>query len=138
MAKRRLGLREQMDQPWFKKAHRRLPGAYQQFGIEIRCAHDAMMERQDYAGTWRHLERAHILSQSSVWRHLCIHFVMLTYALMRREFWEAIGQVPRLVLAAPATLMGWAPRGNTGRSNVGMFAALPLPKDLERIFKSVV
>lgn len=127
-----------MEEPWFKRAQKRLPGAYQQFGIEIRCAHDSMIEREDYAATWNHLERAHILSQSSAWRHFCVHFVMLIYALMRREFREAIGQVPRLVLAVPSTLTKRAPRGNTGRANVGMLASLPLPKDLDRILKSVV
>lgn len=126
-------LRQQMDQTWFKRAEKNLPVAYQQFGIEIRRAHDRMVEEKNYAGVWRHLERAHIVSQSSAWRHFCVHFVMFGYALTRFDLFEALGQVPRMLLAVPSSLLGKAPRGNTGRSNVGMFASLPIPKDLERV-----
>jgi hypothetical protein len=138
VSKRKPDLKEQMEEPWFKEKEKKLPSVYRQFGIEVRRAHDLMVEEEDFAGTWRHLERAHILSQSSAWRHLCVHFAMFVFAISRREFREAVGQLPRMILAAPSSLLGRAPRGNTGRANVGMFASLPVPKDLEQILESVV
>lgn len=135
VAKQKRDLRQQMEEPWFKAAEKRTSATYRQFGIEIRKAHDAMVDREDYAATWRHLERAHILSQSSAWRHLCIHFVMFIYAIMRREIREALGQVPRMILAVPSSLLGLAPLGNTGRSSVGLFATASLPKDLETLVR---
>lgn len=112
---------------------REKPEAYQQFGFEMLQAYHLVIRKSDSELVWRHLERAHILSQSSAWRHTCIHFVMFGYALSRTDVREAIGQIPRLMLAAIGSLLGRAPRGNTGRSNIGMFVALPLPENLERI-----
>lgn len=64
-----------------------------------------------------------------------MHVVMFVFALSRREFSEALGQIPRLVLAGPSSLLGMAPMGNTGRSNVGLFTSLPIAADLDAILK---
>ena len=64
-----------------------------------------------------------------------MHVVMLVFALSRREFSEALGQVPRMFLAGPSSLFGLAPPGNTGRSHVGLFTPLPVAADLEVFLK---
>lgn len=88
------------------------------------------------AVVWRHLERAHILSQASAWRHFSVHFSMLALAISCRDVKEVCWQIPRLILAIPSSLFGLYPVGNTGRSNVGMFAKMPIPRDLEEVLAS--
>ncbi len=120
---------------WMKKRERFLPRAYQQFGIEVRSAHDALVSGKSDERIWYHLERAHIVSQVSASRHLGIHFVMFFFAIMKCDFKEIIGQIPRMILAVPSSFFGKAPSGNTGRSKMSMFASKPVPRDLEGILK---
>lgn len=54
------------------------------------------------AARWRHLERAHIVSQPDPWLHTCSHAAMLRLALGQHDRREAIGQVLRLMVAALA------------------------------------
>lgn len=79
---------------------------------------------------WHHLERAHIVSQPYPWLHTSNHFAMLKLAVQQRDRREALGQVVRLMLAAPASLAGRYPSGNTGRAAVGLMAPMPIPADL--------
>jgi hypothetical protein len=79
---------------------------------------------------WRHLERAHILSQPHPWLHTRNHVSMLNLALRQHDRREAIGQVLRIVVAAPGSLSGRYPEGNTGRVAAGLMTPMPLPPDL--------
>jgi hypothetical protein len=79
---------------------------------------------------WRHLERAHILSQPLAGLHLRTHGVMLAAALRRRDARETIGQVTRVLLAAPGSLSGRYPVGNTGGADVSAFRPMAVPDDL--------
>lgn len=79
---------------------------------------------------WRALERAHILSQPWAWPHTRVHGRMLALALRSRDRREALGQVVRLVVAAPGSASGRYPEGNTGRSSAGLREPMPLPDDL--------
>lgn len=82
---------------------------------------------------WRHLERAHILSQSFAISHVYVHWRMFVLAIRTKDFRELVGQIPRLLLAGPGSFFNRAPRGNTGRSNVGIFTPMKIPADLERV-----
>jgi len=82
---------------------------------------------------WAHLERAHIASQPDPWLHTCNHAAMLALALRRRDRREALGQVLRIVVAAPGSLTGRYPEGNTGRATVGLTTPMPIPPDLAAI-----
>ena len=79
---------------------------------------------------WTHLERAHILSQADPWLHTRNHMAMLVLAVRQRDRREALGQIVRIVLAAPGSLSGRYPEGNTGRASVPLFQAMPVPDDL--------
>jgi hypothetical protein len=79
---------------------------------------------------WRHLERAHILSQPHPWLHTRNHVSMLHLALRQRDRREALGQLVRVVVAAPGSLSGRYPQGNTGRVAVGLMTPMPVPPDL--------
>lgn len=79
---------------------------------------------------WRHLERAHIVSQPDPWLHTCNHAAMLLLAVRQRDRREAVGQVVRLIVAAPGSLAGRYPEGNTGRVAAGLLTPMPVPTDL--------
>lgn len=88
---------------------------------------------QDFGEAWRRLERAHILSQQVMRLHLHAHAVMLAFALSRREWREARGQVLRLLLAPLGALLGRIPLGNSGRASVSAFLPMPIPEELRHI-----
>jgi hypothetical protein len=82
---------------------------------------------------WRHLERAHILSQPLAGRHVRTHLTMLGAAFRRRDAREIAGQLMRLPLAAPGSWMKRYPVGNTGGSNVSAFTPMRVPDDLRSV-----
>ncbi len=86
--------------------------------------------RGEFARAWRFLERAHVLSQAAAWPHVGVHWAMFTHAWRRRDVREILGQLPRLLLAAPGSWLGRAPLGNTGGADVGIFTPMPVPEDL--------
>ncbi|AUN97692.1 hypothetical protein C0V70_06115 [Bacteriovorax stolpii] len=84
---------------------------------------------------WEHLERAHILGQFSWKDHFFVHIKMFTLAVRSRNVGEIIGQIPRLILAIPGSLLGKAPKGNIGSSKVGIFQPMSIPEDLKQIIE---
>ena len=92
--------------------------------------------RGDYVAAWAHLERGHVLGQPFGIAHVRVHWRMLTFAVRRRDWTELIGQLPRLLFAAPATWLGRAPRGNTGGARVGMEQPMPIPADLAALLRT--
>jgi hypothetical protein len=79
---------------------------------------------------WIHLERAHIVSQPHAWLHTHNHVAMFALAVRQRDRREALGQVVRIIVAAPGSLTGRFPDGNTGRVAAGLMTPMPLPADL--------
>ena len=98
------------------------------FWKELSIARQAVTQPQV---EWSHLERAHIIGQPSWWAHLYTHVLMLGWAIRNRDFREALGQLPRVALAAPSSLIGLAPTGNPGGSKVGIFSKHEIPDDLK-------
>ncbi len=101
---------------------------------QLRGVYNAEMTAARHAGDdtrrWHHLERAHILSQPYPWPHTRNHFAMLALALRRRDRREALGQVVRILLAAPGSALGRYPEGNTGRTSAGLMTPMQVPDDL--------
>ncbi|WP_308221154.1 DUF3703 domain-containing protein [Nocardia sputi] len=85
---------------------------------------------------WVHLERAHILSQPDPWLHTRNHLAMLALAVRQRDRREALGQVVRIIVAAPGSLAGLAPEGNTGRARVGLRETMPIPPELADLLRA--
>ncbi|MBF6456098.1 MULTISPECIES: DUF3703 domain-containing protein [Nocardia] len=85
---------------------------------------------------WTHLECAHILSQPDPWLHTRNHIAMFTLAVRQRDRREALGQVVRIIVAAPGSLAGLAPEGNTGRAHVGLRQTMPTPPDLDALLQT--
>ncbi len=89
------------------------------------------------ADAWALLERAHILSQPFAGLHVKVHLRMLGRALRDRRWREALGQLPRLVLAGPGSLVGRYPRGNRGTTVISMFEAEAMPAELAVLMNQV-
>jgi hypothetical protein len=81
-------------------------------------------------GEWHHLERAHILSQPMTGPHVRTHLAMIGCGFRRHDRREVAGQLLRLMLAAPGSLTGRYPVGNTGGADVSAFRPMPVPEDL--------
>ncbi|TQC43264.1 DUF3703 domain-containing protein [Rhodococcus sp. WS4] len=84
----------------------------------------------DSAARWEHLERAHIVSQPYPWLHTRNHVAMFVLALRQHDRREALGQVDRIIVAAPGSALGRYPEGNTGRVQAGLMTPMPIPTDL--------
>jgi hypothetical protein len=84
----------------------------------------------DTSAEWTHLERAHILSQPLARAHVRTHLAMFAVALRHRDRREVIGQLFRIIVAAPGSITGKYPVGNTGGADVSPFAPMPIPDDL--------
>jgi hypothetical protein len=104
--------------------------AYEQ---EVQGADEAL-KRGDFEGAFRHLERAHVLSQRMTGRHTLVHWRMLTAGLRRGDLREAVGQVPRIVASILFSRL-WVPRGNSGRARVSAFKPMPVPADLQHLVR---
>ena len=95
-----------------------------------RAAARSARQRNDLDDEWRLLERAHVLSQPLAAAHVRTHLSMLGYGIRRRDRREIVGQLARLVVAAPGTWTGRYPVGNTGGANVSALQPMPIPDDL--------
>ena len=100
---------------------------------EERAAAVTARRSGDQPGEWHHLERAHILSQPMTVPHLRTHGAMLGAALRRHDRREVVGQLLRLVVAAPGSLSGRYPVGNTGGADVSALQPMPIPEDLRSV-----
>lgn len=107
------------------------PAARARYRAEMAAAKTAA----DPALRWTHLERAHILSQPDPWLHTGNHVAMFALAVRQRDRREAVGQLVRVLVAAPGSLTGRYPEGNTGRANVGLRRPMAIPADLAELLR---
>lgn len=94
------------------------------------------MSDSDPTLTWHHLARAHVLGQFYAGPHLRVHTWMFIFGIKTLNAKEMIGQIPRLLLAAPGSILRKAPKGNTGLSNAGLFQPMPIPEDLQNLLNN--
>ncbi len=82
-----------------------------------------------------HLERAHILGQTSTVEHVRVHWHMFLWGIRQRNVRESLGQLLRIVGAAIGTTFGLVPKGNTGGTNVNSFKSMPIPPELAALIE---
>ncbi len=70
------------------------------------------------------LEVEHVTFQKSPIIHFKIHYQMFCLALKHRKYNEVLGQIPRLLLAIPGSILGLAPKGNVGSTKMGIFESI--------------
>lgn len=110
------------------------------FAVRIRPYVDREIESSHLAESqgelrkaFRHLERAHVMGQSSTAQHVRVHCHMLRWGWRRRDIREVLGQLLRIAGAATKTVFGLVPVGNTGGANISPFRRLPVDPDLSVI-----
>lgn len=111
-----------------------MPGIIEGFTARIRPAVERELEAARVAsapGAFAHLERAHVLGQSSTRLHVRVHWRMLVWGLRQRSAKEVFGQALRIAGAALLTPFGLVPAGNTGGANVSPLVPMPIPHDLQ-------
>ena len=62
---------------------------------------------------------------------------MLGATLRRHDRREVVGQLLRLVVAAPGSLSGRYPVGNTGGADVSALQPMPIPEDLRAVLEGL-
>jgi hypothetical protein len=101
---------------------------------EILAAHQAEARGQPDVA-FSHLERAHILGQTSTVEHVRVHCHMFLWGIRQRHVRESLGQLLRIVGAAIGTAFGLVPQGNTGGTNVTSFKSMPIPPELAALIE---
>lgn len=86
----------------------------------LRAGREAIRAR-DLPLAYQELTQAHVLGQRFATIHVRAHWAMLNYGLAKRDAREVAGQLIRLVVAGPSSLLGAAPQGNIGWARVSMF-----------------
>ena len=81
---------------------------------------------------------AHILSQPMAGPHVRTHVAMFAAALRRHDRHELVGQLFRIIVAAPGSITGKYPVGNTGGADVSAFAPMAIPDDLRPLLPDTV
>jgi uncharacterized protein DUF3703 len=107
--------------------------ALHQAWTEERAAALSARQRGDSPAEWSHYERAHILSQPMAGPHVCTHLAMLGFAVRHGQPRELVGQLLRIIVAAPGSWTGRYPTGNTGGSDVSALRPMPIPDDLQPV-----
>lgn len=109
--------------------HPQLRAAFEQEMLAAQAAY----RRSDWREAFRLLERAHILGQHHAIAHTRTHWWFLKTGWQRRDSWEIIGQVIRIIGGFVGSLLGKVPVGNTGGADVSVTAEMPIPDDLREI-----
>lgn len=78
-------------------------------------------EVEGYGQALTLLEEAHLLAQPYAGPHVYVHWKMLLLAMKFKVWKEFMGQIPRIFLAAPGSLLGKSPKGNVGSTKMGIF-----------------
>jgi len=116
-----------------KQPKPRNPAAIRQAWSDERRTARQARAAGDTGTEWRHLERAHILSQPLVVAHVRTHVAMLSFGIRNRDRHEVTGQLIRLLVAGPGTLLGRYPLGNTGGAGVNAVQPMNIPADLHAV-----
>ena len=108
------------------------PAVADRLSADLRKARDAAIGRE-FGRVWERLEEAHVLSQPWAWPHIRVHAAMLSLGWRTRDRREVTGQLLRIVVAGPGSLVGRYPVGNTGRASVPLTRPMPMPADLRAL-----
>ncbi|TGL65937.1 DUF3703 domain-containing protein [Leptospira jelokensis] len=103
------------------------------FEKEMQVARELYFSKK-WDKAFTHLEKAHILGQRNAIPHTVNHWWMLKIGIRKKDKKEILGQIIRLAVAGIGSILGRAPIGNTGGSNVGIMTPLPISSDIAQIF----
>lgn len=95
----------------------------------------AARRRGDWDRCWQLLEDAHVLSQPWAWSHVRVHGAMLAAGWRARDVGEVCGQILRLLVGGPASVLERYPAGNTGRARIPATMPMPIRPELAELLE---
>lgn len=98
---------------------------------------EAASARGEASKAWALLAKAHVISQPVAWPHTVVHWKMLSLALRRHNVKEILGQLFRLSVAAPGSVLKKYPKGNPGTSDVIAFQAMPVSTEVQSLIDRI-
>ena len=110
--------------------HTTMPKALKPYYQQELIAYRNAFDKGHFKVSWRHLERAHILSQPYPVEHTAVHWKMFRFGIKVKNFREVIGQIPRLLFGGVKSFVGHVPVGNTGGADVPPLRQMEIPHDL--------
>ncbi len=91
----------------------------------------------DLTKAWALLAKAHVISQPRAWPHTKVHWQMFSLAVQTHDVKEITGQLFRLLIAAPGSMLKKYPKGNPGTSDVSAFQAVPVSTEIQGIIDQI-
>jgi hypothetical protein len=110
-----------------------MPKALKPYYQQELNANKKAYDKGHFQVSWRHLERAHILSQLYPVEHTVVHWKMFQFGVKQKNLKEVLGQIPRLLVGGVKSFVGHIPVGNTGGANVPPLKPMEIPDDLAAI-----
>ena len=95
--------------------------------------YDLSFTEKDFKKAFNHLERIHIVSQSSPIAHTKIHLSMLKFAILTSRPFEIMIQVLYSLFSAKFSVLKIFPKGNTGGVNAIFKGKMSIPEDLRHL-----
>lgn len=117
------------------KFNTKIPKRLKYYFLRELVQYKAALKTGDLSVAWYHLERAHIIGQSYPFEHSYAHWLMLKFGIAIKDTKEILGQLPRLLIGGVKSFVGKIPLGNTGGANVPPLKSMPLPEDIEALFR---
>ena len=118
------------------KLNIRIPKRIKHYYLRELVLYKEALKQGNLVHAWYHLERAHIIGQSYPLEHTYAHWLMLKFGIAIKDAKEVVGQLPRLLVGGVKSFVGTIPLGNTGGANVPPLKSMPLPEDIQALFKS--
>ena len=75
------------------------------------------------------------LGQAYPVSHTYAHWLMLKFGFKIKDRKEILGQLPRFLIGGVKSFIGKIPVGNTGGANVPPLKPMPVPEDIQEIFR---
>ncbi|MCX2839221.1 DUF3703 domain-containing protein [Salinimicrobium sp. MT39] len=117
------------------KFYTKIPKRIKYFYLRELVQYKQALRQGDFIHAWHHLERAHIIGQAYPWEHSYAHWLMLKFGIGIKDAKEVLGQLPRLLIGGVKSFVGKIPLGNTGGANVPPLQPMPVPQDIQELFR---
>lgn len=119
------------------KFNTKIPKRLRYYYLRELVQYRGCMRSGNFLHAWYHLERAHVIGQAYPIEHSHAHWLMLKFGFEVRDFREALGQIPRLLVGGVKSFVGNIPTGNTGGANVPPLRKMEIPPDIQQMLTKI-